>query len=177
MWCRSHNVPEIGINTNGNEHKAKEYMMPLTGLRRKWLWPSASPEGEFKRNSQVQEGWYEGGRKFQLAICQPPNLNTKCQHMLELTKCPHDISYHSVFLTLHNLHIYKWYIDNFLKRRLHPSSSFIYYHISQSTTIFYFLFFFFSLPFRGLATKCDSAMLKPKGISDCVPKYLLLVTL
>ena len=36
-------------------------------------------------------------RKFQLAICQPPNLNTKCQHMLELTKCPHDISYHSVF--------------------------------------------------------------------------------
>ena len=105
---------------------------------------------------------------YNLAICQPPNLNTKCQHMLELTKCPHDISYHSFFLTLHNLHIYKWYTDNFLKRRLHPSSSFIYYHILQSKTIFHF---FFPLPFRGLATKCGSAMLKPKGVSDCVPKY------
>ena len=102
------------------------------------------------------------------AICQPPNLNTKCQHMLELTKCPHDISYHSFFL--HNLHIYKWYTDNFLKRRLHPSSSSVYYHILQSKTIFHFFFFSF-LPFRGLATKCGSAMLKPKGVSDCVPKY------
>ena len=62
----------------------------------------------------------------------------------QLTKCPHDISYHSFFfLTLHNLHIYKWYTDNFLKRRLHPSSSFIYYHILQSKTIFHFFFFLF----------------------------------
>ena len=78
------------------------------------------------------------------------------------------MTFHTIlFLTLHNLHIYKWYTDNFLKHRLHPSSSFIYYHILQSKTIFHFFF-----PFRGLATKCGSAMLKPKGVSDCVPKYL-----
>ena len=119
--------------------------------------------------STTMRGMNYKREKFHLAICQPPNLSPKCQHMLELTKCPHDILYHS-FFTLHNLHIYKWYTDNFLKRRLHPSSSFIYYHILQSKTIFHFFFFFFS-PFRGLATKCGSAMLKPKGVSDCVPKY------
>ena len=134
-----------------------------------------APKGSSKGTHNYKKGGMRGGEKFHLAICQPPNLNTKCQHMLELTKCPHDILYHS-FFTLHNLHIYKWYTDNFLKRRLHPSSSFIYYHILQSKTIFHFFFFFFS-PFRGLATKCGSAMLKPKGVSDCVPKYLLLVTL
>ena len=42
-------------------------------------------------------------------------------------------------------------------------------HIAKQT-IFCILLFFFS--FRGLATRCGSAMLKPKGISDCVPKYL-----
>ena len=143
MWCRSHNVPEIGINTNGNEHKAKEYMMPLTGLRRKWLWPNASPEGEFKRNSQVQEGWYEGGRKISIGHLPTTQLeHTMPTHVgIDQMSTCHFIPF-CFFLTLHNLHIYKWYIDNFLKRRLHPSSSFIYYHISQSKTIFYFFFFF-----------------------------------
>ena len=47
-------------------------------------------------------------------------------------------------------------------------------HIAKQN---YILLFFSFPPFRGLATKCGSAMLKPKGVSDCVPKCLLLVTL
>ena len=150
--------------------------MPLTGLRRKWLWPNASPEGEFEKNSQLQEGWYEGGENFQIGHLPTTQLEHKMPTHVGIDQMStwRFIPF-CFFLTLHHLHIYKWYIDNFLKRRLHPSSSYIYLpHIAKQN---YILLFFSFPPFRGLATKCGSAMLKPKGVSDCVPKCLLLVTL
>ena len=73
--------------------------VPLTGLRRKWLWPHASPEGEFIKNSQLQERVVWGGEKTKF-VGQMPTTQTWTQNAntrWDLAKCPNDIVNHSVF--------------------------------------------------------------------------------
>ena len=155
--------------------------VPLTGLKRKWLWPHASPEGEFIKNSQIQERVEWGGEKTKfLAKCQPPKLEHKMPTHVGIWQNVQMTSWTIFFLKHCKGHTYINGISTTSSNVgciLPPHQ--IISHITKQNYILQltsFLFFFF-FSFRGLATRCGSAMLKPKGISDCVPKYLLLVTL